>query len=73
MVVRPTHKEKRLERSFGIHTGHDTAGNVRSLVSNHVTEFKKFLLLDLLGNSKIKRQPIGNQGSGKKVQVVGKK
>jgi hypothetical protein len=40
------------------------------LVANHVTEFKKFYLLDLLGNNKIKRQPIGNQGSGKKIQVV---
>jgi hypothetical protein len=27
---------------FGIHTGHNTAGNVRSLVANHVTEFKNF-------------------------------
>jgi len=29
--------------------------------------------LDLLGNSEIKRQAIGNQGSGKKIQVVDKK
>jgi hypothetical protein len=49
------------------------AGNVRQLVTNQVTELKKFLLLDLLGNSEIKRQPIGNQGSGKKIQVVEKK
>jgi len=31
---------KRLGRSFGIHTGHTTAGKVRSLVANRVTEFK---------------------------------
>ena len=35
-------KKKRLELSFGIHIGHNTAGNVRSLVANHVTEFKNF-------------------------------
>jgi len=29
--------------------------------------------LDLLGNGEIKRQPIGNQGSEKKIQVVEKK
>ena len=42
MVVRRTHYEKKklLERSFEIHTGHNTAGNVRSLVANHVTELK---------------------------------
>ena len=33
-------KEKRRERSFGIRTGHNTAGNVRPLVANHVKEFK---------------------------------
>jgi hypothetical protein len=27
---------------FGIHTGHNTVGNVRSLVANHVTELKNF-------------------------------
>jgi hypothetical protein len=31
---------KRLERSFGIHTGHNTAGNIRSFVANRFTEFK---------------------------------
>jgi hypothetical protein len=31
---------KRLERSFGIHTGHNTVGNVRSFVANRVIEFK---------------------------------
>jgi len=40
MVVRRTHQEKQLERSFGIHTGHKMAGNFRSLVDNHLTEFK---------------------------------
>jgi len=35
-------KKKQLEHSFGIHTGHNMAGNVRSLVANHVTEFKNF-------------------------------
>ena len=39
---RRTHLEKQLERSSGIHTGQNTAGNVRSLVANHVTEFKNF-------------------------------
>jgi len=39
---RRTHLEKQLQRSSGIHTGHNTAGNVRSLVANHVTEFKNF-------------------------------
>ena len=66
-------EKRRLERSFGSHTGHNTAGNVRSLVANHVTELKKFLLWDLLGNSEIKRQPTRNQGSGTKIQVVEKK
>ena len=42
-------------------------GNIRSLVANHIT------FLDLLRNSEIKRQPVGNQGSGKKIQVVEKK
>ena len=44
MVVRRTRKkkegERRLERSFGMHTVHNSAGSVRSLVANHVTEFK---------------------------------
>jgi hypothetical protein len=44
-----------------------------SLVANHVTELKKFLLLRLLTNSEIKRQPNGNQGSGGGIQVVDKK
>jgi len=26
--------------SFGIHTGHNTAGSVRALVANHVKEFE---------------------------------
>ena len=56
--------KKQVERSFGVHTGHNTAGNVRSLVANHITEFK-ILLSDLLGNGDIKRQPTGNQGSEK--------
>jgi len=29
--------------------------------------------LDLLGNSEIKKQSMGNQGSGKKIQAVDKK
>jgi Fe2+ transport system protein FeoA len=45
-------------------TGHNTAGNVRSLVANHVTELKKLLTFGLLRNSEIKIQPIGNQESG---------
>jgi len=32
--------KKRLERSLGVHTGHNMAGNVRSLVANHVTELQ---------------------------------
>ena len=59
-----TLREKRVERSFGVHTGHNMAGNIRSLVANHITEFK-ILLSALLGNGEIKRQPIGNQGSEK--------
>jgi len=66
-----TLREKRVERSFGAHTGHNTAGNVRSLVANHITEFK-ILLSDLLRNGEIKRQPTGNQGS-EKIQVMEKK
>jgi hypothetical protein len=31
---------KQLERSSGIHTGHNTAGKIRPLVANRVTEFK---------------------------------
>ena len=31
---------KWVERSFWIHTGHTTAGKVRSLVASRVTEFK---------------------------------
>jgi len=42
MVVRRTHKEKRLERSLGIHTSHNMAGNIRSLVANTKQNFKKF-------------------------------
>jgi hypothetical protein len=34
------HYDKWLERLFGIHTGHNTAGNVRSLAANRVTELK---------------------------------
>jgi len=49
---------------LGVHTGHNTAGNVRSFVANHITEFK-ILLSDLLGKGEIKRRPIGNQGSEK--------
>jgi hypothetical protein len=30
----------RLEGSFGIHTVHNTAGKLRSLVANRLTEFK---------------------------------
>jgi len=37
-----TLKKKRVERSFGIYTGHNTAGKVRSLVADHVTELKNF-------------------------------
>jgi hypothetical protein len=40
LKVRSTHQEKRLERFFGIHIGHITAGNLRSFVANRVTEFK---------------------------------
>jgi hypothetical protein len=42
------------------------------LIANHATEIKNSYFLDLLGNSEIKRQPIGNHGSGKKIQVVDK-
>jgi len=35
-----TLRKKQLECSFGIHTGHNTAGKVRSLVANRFTEFK---------------------------------
>jgi len=35
-----TLRKKRLERAFGINTGHYTADNVRSLVANHITELK---------------------------------
>ena len=59
-----TLREKWVEHSFGVHTGHNTAGNVRSMVANHITEFK-ILLSDLLRNGESKRQPIGNQGSEK--------
>ena len=39
-----TLREKRLERAFGVHAGHNTAGNFRSLLANHVTELKNFKL-----------------------------
>jgi len=46
MVVRCTKKIKkkqtRLERSFGMHTGHNSAGNVRTLVANHATELENY-------------------------------
>ena len=42
MVVGRTHYEKRLERSFGIHTGHTRRATLVSLVANHVTEFENF-------------------------------
>ena len=62
-----TLREKRVQRLFGVHTGHNTARNVRSFLANRITEFK-ILLSGLLGNGEIKRQPIGNQGSGKKLK-----
>jgi len=37
---------------LGVHTGHNTAGYVKSLVANHITEFK-VLLSDLLGNGEV--------------------
>jgi len=43
MVVRHKHKKKErkwLEHSFRIHTGHNMAGSIRSLLANHVIEFK---------------------------------
>jgi hypothetical protein len=33
--------KKRLERAFGIQTGHNTAGNFWSFVENRFTELKK--------------------------------
>ena len=46
---------------MGVHTGHNTAGNVRSLVANHITGFK-VLLSDLLGNGEVYK--IANWKSG---------
>jgi len=48
MVVRRTHYEKQLEHSFGVHTGHNMAGSVRSWVANHVTVFKSFNFITYL-------------------------
>jgi hypothetical protein len=59
--------------AFGIHTGHNTAGNVRSFVANRVTELKNFNLWTYGKNGEIKRQAIGNQRSGKEFQVMEKK
>jgi len=54
MVVRRTHYEKQLERCFGVHTGRNTAGKVRSLVANQVTELKNFYFLTYLEIVKLK-------------------
>jgi hypothetical protein len=59
-------KKKRIESSFGMHTGHNTGGNVRSLVANHATELKDFNFRTYLKIVKLKGQPIGNLGSGNK-------
>jgi hypothetical protein len=73
MIVRSIHYEKRLERLFGIHTGHNTAGKVRSLVANRVTEFKNFYFWTYGKSSDIKRQPIRIQISGKEIRVMERK
>ena len=73
MIVGRTRYEKRLERSFGIHTGHNTAGKVRSLVANRVTEFKILTFGPTGKNSEIKRQPTGILRSGKEIRVMEKK
>jgi hypothetical protein len=46
------------------------AGNVMLLIANRVTELKHFNFWTYGKNSEIKRQPIGNQGSGKEIQVM---
>jgi hypothetical protein len=43
------------------------------VVANRVTEFKNFNFWTYGKNSEIKRQPIGNQISGKEIQVMEKK
>jgi len=63
MIVRSTHQEKWLERSFEIHTGHNTAGKVR---------IQNFNFWTCGENSEIKRQPIRNQRSGKEFLSNGK-
>jgi hypothetical protein len=40
MVVRRTHLERPVGRSYGVHTGHNTGDKVRLLVANDETEFK---------------------------------
>ena len=56
-----TLREKRVDRPFGVHTGQNTAGNVRSLVANCITEFI-ILLSGLFRNGEIKIEPTANQG-----------
>jgi hypothetical protein len=60
-------------KHFGVHRGHNTAGNVRVFVANRVTEFKILTFGPMETNSEIKRQPVGNQRSGKEIQVMEKK
>jgi hypothetical protein len=54
---------------MGVHTSHNTGGNIRSLVANDKTEFK-ILTVGLLANSEIMRQPIKKHGSKKKIRVL---
>jgi hypothetical protein len=56
--------------NFGVHTGHNSAGNI---IANRITVFKNFNFWTYGKNSEIKRQPIRNQRSRKEIQVMEKR
>jgi len=58
----------RLGRSFGIHTGHTTAGKVRSLVANRVTEFKNLTFGPMGEIAKLKDNQLETREVKKKLE-----
>ena len=59
---------KRLGRSSGIHTGHNTAGKVRSLVANRITEFKNLNLGPVGKIAKLKDNQLETREVEKKLE-----
>jgi len=59
---------KRLGRSFGIHTGHTTAGKVRSLVANRITELKNLTFGPMGKIAKLKDNQLETREVEKKLE-----